>query len=319
MPAPRLPCSALPLLVVLLAQSAAAQPAPPPDGGAPSASTADKAAAARAYAGGAKLAKQGRWKDAYPLFLEAWDHLHHWQIALGLGRVEIELARFHAAEQHLSFALASPELPSVDRPEVTRLIARARASQGKVRITAASATAAEVWIDDERAGDTPFSGTLSADPGEHRVELRSGAEITSRLVTVTAGETSPVDIELVAPAARGAEGPVDSPSSSSPRVPLLGAGLGLTASALALGVGLTVAAADRAAELEAKGRFAENQSIENDRALLLNGAIWSFIAAGVAGGGTLATWLLWPAEPGKPATGLRFQWTGPGARAEVRW
>lgn len=349
---------ALPLTLALVGRSALAQPAPPaPSAAQPAAARSvtgspaapvtptaavsapaappapSKAIAAQKYEEGAKLARQGRWQAAYPLFLEAWDNLQHWQIALNLGRAEIEVSRFHAAEGHLAFALAASELPVTDRPEVIRLIELARGKQGKIRLLATAQTAARVLIDDQRIGVTPFSGTLSADPGDHRVEIRFGATRKARVVTVVTGETVDVDIDLriqeldiplppkVSPTAPALvpDAPAGGTSSGSSKMALIGTGAGLTVVALSLGFGLTVASGDRGAELTAKGRFAENQSLENARVELMNGAIWSYIAAGVLGGGTLATLLLWPAPRNEAAAGLRLQWTGLGARAEMRW
>src|SRR5262245_33523325 len=103
------------LLLAVTSRPAFAQTKPEPSAnpGAPSAE--DKAIATEKYNQGAALALKGRWQEAYPLLTEAWSHVKHWQIAASLGNIEVELGRYHAAEEHLSFAQGAADLPAQDR------------------------------------------------------------------------------------------------------------------------------------------------------------------------------------------------------------
>lgn len=330
---------ALALATMLAIASASAQPNPPPvepptDAPGPpppdAPTAADKAIAAEKYQKGADLAKQGHWKEAYPLFLEAWQHLQHWQIALSLGRVEIEIDRFHAAEEHLSFALESTDLPSTDRPEVTRLIALAREKQGALRVLATAQGQAHVMLDERRIGVTPFSGTISADPGDHRLELRLGNARQARLVHIESGQTAGIDIDLRLPKIAPMAPPpapqtvaAVEPGPAAPAAPLrlaiIGTGASLTVTALAIGAGLAVVSADRAAELDEKGFTAATRALADERLAFWNGAVWSFFAAGMLAVGTGAAVLLWPSPPGSNTATLQLRWTGLGAQAAIHW
>ena len=307
------------------AASSSTSPAPPPasSGAAPApgvVSAQDKAFAAAKYEAAADFARKGDWRAAHPLFLEAWGRFKHWQIALNLGRTEIEIGKFHAAEGHLSFALTSAELPAADRPEVARLIAIAKAKQGAVRLIATAPSEARVWLDDRRIGVTPFSGVVSADPGDHRIEIRLGSARKARLVTVATGQTRDVDIDLrvadLLEAATKTTAPDEAPSaaetsppavSPSPlKIGVLIAGGGLAVTAYAIGVGTSVACNDLA-------------RIREERISLCTGAVSSLLVGALLTGGALAAFFAWPDNRAQKKADLRLHWTGLGARAELRW
>jgi hypothetical protein len=234
-----------------------AQTKPAPAGPAAPAE-ADKTIAAERYTKGSELAKQKKWQEAYPALLDAWNHLRHWQIASALGSVELELGKFHAASQHLSFALAAKDLPEVDRTKVTRLLTQAEASVGTLRIEATAQAPAQVWVDDELVGTTPFSGTSGADPGEHRIELRVGERREGRTLLVRAGAIEEVRLELRLPEL-DAPPPAPSPppvpiKPEEPRGPAWTGVIGLAGGAIAgaaLGAGLWAASDGKASEATA--------------------------------------------------------------------
>jgi hypothetical protein len=283
---------------------------------------AAKAIAADRYTKGAELAKQKKWQEAYPALLEAWKHLEHWQIAVALGRVEIEIGKFKAASQHLSFALAAKDLPAVDRPAAEKLLATAGKSLGILRIEATAEAPAELWVDDEKVGSTPFSGTTPADPGEHRVEVRHGDKSESRTVVVRTAVTEEVRIELRLPELKAPPPGRPPPLPTAPvptRTVVLAAGMGLAAVALGAGIGTATASIGKSTELQEKGRVRQNQALENQRATLANVSAWSFIGAGLLAGGAVAAVFLLPDADKKKAARVEVEWLGTGARAGVAW
>ena len=298
----------------------------------------DKAIAVAAYKAGAELAKKRQWQASYPLFLEAWKRLKHWQIALNLGMVEVEIGKFHAAGQHLSFALGAPDLPAPDRERISGLIVKAREEQGTISISASAEVAARVWVDDELVGTTPFGATMSADPGEHRVEVRLGGQRVGETVLVKKGETRSVALKLPTPPIDSAapSGPAVSTSGvasgnpesapsvgEGPNMPALVALVGLTVVGATIGTGLWVAADGKGAEARrvqdelddahgAGSLYCDTNehdllcaSVSGSLAsqdALQSGAGIAWVGAGLALMGAAAVWVLTDRSPAKTTT-----------------
>src|SRR4051812_2896716 len=74
----------------------------------PPASASDDAAGARAddlAHKGNDLALKLRWKEAEPLFQQAWALKHSYDIGGNLGLAELALGKYRDAAEHLSYAL----------------------------------------------------------------------------------------------------------------------------------------------------------------------------------------------------------------------
>lgn len=197
MPVRRLVCASLAAALLALTASAVRaqmKPLPSADAGAPT--EEEKAIARQDHTKGSALAKENRWQEAYPFLLKAWERVKHWQTAASLGTVEVELGKYRAAEQHLSFARGAADLPAEERPRIDELLERAHIKLGTIRLKATSQGAAQVFMDDELLGVTPFTGPISADPGTHRLEVRSGEKRDGRTVTVTTATTQEVSLDL---------------------------------------------------------------------------------------------------------------------------
>lgn len=148
------------------------------------------------------------------------------------------------------------------------------------------------------------------------MELRFGGQREARVVSVAKGQSREVTLHLVVADVVG------EPSSEEATFPLrpvvIGTGAALGAVALGVGIGTLVGSLEKGRELDQKGRFRDNQGIEDNRALLANGSIWSFIGLGLVAAGTTTAVLLLPG-PEKKKVGLELRWTGTGATAGVLW
>jgi hypothetical protein len=186
-------------LVVLPSGPMHAQTKPVPSANTGAPTEAEKAIARQDHTKGSALAKENRWQEAYPFLLKAWERVKHWQTAASLGTVEVELGKYRAAEQHLSFARGAADLPAEERPRIDELLERAHIKLGTIRLKATSQGAAQVFMDDELLGVTPLTGPISADPGTHRLEVRSGERRDGRTVTVATAATQEVSLDLRVP------------------------------------------------------------------------------------------------------------------------
>ena len=266
-----------------------------------------KKVALQKYTEGAKLAREERWEEAYPLFVEAWGQLQHWQIAMSLGSVEIELGKFRAAERHFSYAevaaKTAEDFPEVQRPLLARLLARSRAELGKIWFKVTADRDAEVWLDGERLGAAPFSELVAVDPGAHRVEVRGGDRREGRSVVVVKGGVRDLVVHLGAPQTAGSEVEVVPPGPSWPLVIALGStavvgvavGAGLWAGSE--GVGAAAREKHEAAGIMSsascktqKAACDEIVSLLQQQDSLLTGATLSWIGGGLAAVGAVTVW-----------------------------
>jgi tetratricopeptide (TPR) repeat protein len=90
-----------------------AQPAAPSP---KAASPADAAKARERFTQGVAFAKKNDWKNAYAAFLEAWKLKEHPQVALNLGRAELETGKYQDAIEHLRYCI--DQSPAGD-PDIT--------------------------------------------------------------------------------------------------------------------------------------------------------------------------------------------------------
>lgn len=282
----------------------------------------DEQLALEQYKKGADLALKKKWSDAYPLFLDAWKHFKHWQIALGLGGVELELGKYRAAAEHLGYARGAADIQEPYRSEAVKRLAQAQEKLGAVRVTATAPGSAQVWLDGELLGSTPFSGSTPADPGQHRIEVRLGEKREGRDITVAQGATVEVKLDLQVPEA---EPPPRPPESAFPKVPVVAGLAGLSAAGVGLGVALSVAAAGAGSDATQKladlpalapGKCSTTPCVAVHRALAAQasfetGAIVAFSVAGLAALGALSVVFL-PSilQPKKPAAVVPI--LGPG-------
>ncbi len=288
--------------VLLASPPSPAQPRPAKAPPAPAASTPDPSAEARTHFNqGVAFAKKGDWPKAYTAFLEAWKRKTHPQIALNLGRAEMEIGKYRDSIAHLHYHLEHTEAGDPDMPTSRRWLTESEKKVARLEITV-DVAGSEVFVDGVLEGKAPLSGRVLVDPGAHRVEVVRGTAREARTVEVTQGASVRVSFEP-APRDTGREPPpervvlVDAPLAW--RTPVLVTGGALSVAGLAIGgvcLGLSLdqgAAADTAAQ-DPYGRDAMVKAAEGE-ARFRSGMLWGFVGAGVALAGTAAVFLLAPA------------------------
>lgn len=234
--------SSLRLLAPVLAASIACAPAgaaaqsKPPGPEDPYAEPPDpyedmtKAIAAEAYLQGLELAKKKQWQEAYAKFFSAWTDYKHWQTASSLGRAELEIGKYRAAVRHLELALGEPKVPPRARAEIEELLAKAKAATGTIRIRAVCDLPAVVLVDGEKIGETPYSDSYLADPGEHEIEVQRDDRREKTTTVVHTSETVEVTLELHIPVPPPPPPPRrPPPPPPPPSIPKLPFAIGLSA------------------------------------------------------------------------------------------
>lgn len=296
-----------------------AQPRPAKAPPAPTASTPDPSAEARAHFNqGVTFAKKGEWPKAYAAFLEAWKLKTHPQIALNLGRAEMEIGKYRDSIAHLHYHLEHAEAGDPDMPTSRRWLTESEKKVARLEITV-DVAGSEVLVDGVLEGKAPLSGRVLVDPGAHRVEVVRGTAREARTVEVAQGASVRVSF--------GAAEPEPEPALPAERVVLVDApvewrtaalisGGALSVAGLAMGgvfLGLSLdrgAAADAAAR-DPSGRDAMVKAAE-DEASFRSAMVWGFAGAGVALAGTAAVFFLVPkSKKGQVQGAVGFGARGP--------
>lgn len=249
---------------------------PPPD---PYADVSKKLAA-DSFSAGVKLAEKEQWQEAYEKFRSAWGDFRHWQTASSLAKAELEIGKYRDAVRHLESALRETNVPPAARAEIEKLLQKARAATGTLKIQATCRLPAAVWVDGEKVGDTPYSESVMADPGEHQVEVRLEDRREETTVDLHTGETVEVTLELRIPLPP-APPPPKPPPPPPPSTPKLPFAIGLS---VLTGVGLVTGAA------------LSTSADEASRA----GGIAAFVAAGALGVTSGVLWYLVLSGPPSP-------------------
>ena len=250
--------------------------------------------ARRRYQEGNAAMKQHQWQRAYEAYLQAWKQRPHWQVAGSLGEVELTLGRRSEAANHLAFFLReAKDVPIEEVARVRGWLAKAGAKVSRVTITTAP-PGAEILVDGVAIGSGTSRDELYVAPGQHvfagrlggcaataRVELVAGEsrEIALRCEPATSEQEATV-VDREAGAAGGRE------RSSMEHRAVVIAGASVTAASLGLGlasVGLFTTKGHKARENH-ESAAGPNAAAE---ASFKSVALWSFVAAGVVGGGTL--------------------------------
>lgn len=247
--------------------------------------------------------KQGRWQDAYPLLVEAWKNKRHWQIALNLGRTELEVGKYRSAVEHLTFVEVSAEASADAQREAVNLKLQAKAKLGHLRIDA-SPPGARVFVDGQIVDRVPVAAPVAVDPGAHDVELRIGGQRKAQRVHVESGKVADVTlllrllapdpttvVQTSAPPPSPAPRPTQAPEKrSSTRTWLLVSGSTLALTGLVLG-GVSVGVVVDENHLAARAGDPAGQHSVN-AVTYTNVALWSFGSAAAVGGATLVYYLI---------------------------
>ena len=273
------------------AMSAPARVAAQPDGGGDAALRTVEAR--RRYQEGNAAMKLQQWERAHEAYLQAWRQRPHWQVAGSLGEVELLLGRFSEAANHLAFFLREAQDVSPEETEqVQEWLAQARASASRVTITT-SPPGADVFLDGVEIGRALLRREVYVEPGKHVIAGRLGSCAATESVDVGAGQSRAVTLRcepttpdlkasVVAPAAGLASRPPSSPAHRA--IVIAGASVSLASFGLGLGSVAMFAAKGRKAKENNESVAGPNAAAE---ARFKSVALWSFLAAGVVGGGTV--------------------------------
>ncbi len=290
---------------------------------------------------GIEASRRSDWNIAYSEFRSAWCSEPHFAIAASLADVEMKLGHFDDAARHwLYFLKHAPVERTEERRDAHEQLAECRRHLGRVTV-AVNDAAAQVFVDDTSV-EWNKDEELWLEPGQHTFKVRSGdRESPVKAVAVIAGQTQAVEFTIAQPASREPVSTTPAPSSAPPHAPaaapapdhqrtessgartaVLITGGALTAIAVGAGVVFTLNASASREDVEnfrdqlALGACAPSaepaplcddlKNAIDDYNASSNWATGSFIAAGVLGAGTVATYFLWPVHKNKEARGASF-------------
>jgi hypothetical protein len=198
----------IPALLALPVQSFALSPGSP---GSP------EEQATKLYKEATKALNEGRDEAAAEKLREAFRLHRVHEYVCNLGMLELNLGHGpKAAEALFTCRRLLPAKESAIGPMVERLLSKAKALSGTLRIQA-NVAEADVLLGGKIIGKTPLNAPAFVDPGRHIVELRApGYEPNLRIVDLPAGSDFEIDFTLEPAELRAP--PL--PAKPSPPVPL---------------------------------------------------------------------------------------------------
>ena len=278
---------------------------------------------------GVEAFREGRYEEARVAFDECYRLMPKSDVLRNLSISELQSGHYLSAARHLRQLIATPgELPEKVREEAQTRLTQAEAQVGQLALTV-DVREAEVSIDQQVIGRSPFAETWYVEPGQHEVSIaKPGYPTEVRQIFALAGVTIPLDVSLEElrreraneeEAARlmgtsegqvlaGREG--GGPSTGA-TVALVAGGV-LSAAALTGGILFSLSADDHGDKADAeKKRFYGTNACASDSPLSAEcaplrreledqrtnkqAAIISFVGFGVVSAATLgyASWLIW--------------------------
>lgn len=290
---------------------AAAQPVAPPS----STATPESAQLAKAHFDeGVKLLLAYKFAEAEAELEAAWALSWTTDVAFNLGNAEYGQGKYRQgkywqgkyrdAAEHYSFALRKwPEANTAQRTKAQERLAESRMYVGALTVTV-NAADAEVLVDGVSVGKAPLPGEVFVEPGPHTVEAKLGGYVIAKEpITIEKGGKMTVDLRRTAAPLKVAD---DLRGEGGPSKGLIIAGI--TSSGVAVTGGAVLAivsnliAADADAQtvaLRQRGGVnpcvnaawrAECADIDRKNKLsdaLGDWSLWSFVAGGVLGAGTV--------------------------------
>lgn len=259
----------------------------------PGAASPDPDALARSrFSEGVAFAKRSVWPKAYDAFVEAWKLKRHPQIALNLGRAEIETGRYADAVLHLRYVVEELPPGDADLKLARDWLGEAEGKVARLAVTV-DVAGAEVLVDGAARGTSPIADPVLLDPGKHTLEVKLGERLYTEDVEVASGASASVDVKL--PAAPAATSP-----SFPSRTVILAGGAGLTVIAAGVGATLGGLALQKQSERDLCTQEVRRDcwvQAEADRAAMARGSAAGLAAAGLFAVGTAAYLLFAPPGP----------------------
>jgi len=253
--------------------------------------------------------------QAYALFLEAWGIQKSFDIAGNLAFVEKQLTRYREAAEHATYALANFPAGGTDaqRKAIEDALNDVRQYIGAITVRV-SVPRAAVTVDGRAVGESPLACDVFVEPGPHTVVVTApGCEPVQELVTTDKGSSHL--ITLTPSRCGGAPPPPPPPPPTESRPgPVTIAGIITTGVALGLGAAFvrtaTTKASDAASQTTLLGSnpaactgsahltaCANLHDTLASHDTFANAAVWTFVAAGAVGVGTLIYTLAVPRRP----------------------
>lgn len=276
---------------------------------------------------------RGEWLKARELLLTLWNQSRTYDVAASLGQVEYHLLNFVAAARYMSFAIANvapkERLANVERYK--HALDEIRAWVGTVQVTVVQ-PGAQVRVDGQVVGDSPFDGEVFVSPGTHVIEVLVDSKPRARkTIAIAAGEhltqrltlrgsnggsgldgdiqsTSVTPVSSLAPAVVASQRGEEAEGAGRSLVPAyVGAGVAAVGTAMAIGFGIAANDAEEDAEtlrsrLGANGCSTRSAAPADCQAAAdavdrqRRNAILSSVGIGVTAAAGLATlgYYLWP-------------------------
>lgn len=257
---------------------------------------------------GVAFAKKEVWQKAYEAFLEAWKSKQHPQIALNLGRAELEIGKYRDAIEHLGYCVSHAEAGDPDAALARGWLTEAEKKVARLVITV-DVAGAGVRVDDAVAGNAPLEGPVLVDPGKHVVQAALGERRVESAVSIETGASLKVELRLPAAGTATATarlppgtapGPATAPGAFPVRtVVLIGGGAGTL---IGLGIGALMGGLSLQKQSEREGCSADPYGrdcavrAEADRASLARGSLAGFVGGGLFAAGTAAYLIFGPKE-----------------------
>lgn len=154
---------------------------------------------------GITLFNEADYNAALVEFKRAYEIAPNPHVLYNVGQTNYQLQNYAAAIEAFELYLAEAQ-QATHRGEVESVLETLRSRVGRLEITA-NVPDAEVSIDDQPIGRTPFAKPLLVSVGRRKVVATAeGRAPISRYVEVASGETLPLALTFVAPAAPDASG-----------------------------------------------------------------------------------------------------------------
>jgi hypothetical protein len=271
---------------------------------------------------GVAAADAGNYEAARVAFQQAYALKSHPSVLQNLGQSELRTGRHVEAARHLALFLSDAGVGTPQEREAVRAsLAEAETKAGKLVIDV-DVEGAEVTVDGETIGRSPFAAPFYFEPGRRSLRVRrAGYREVSQTQQIAAGRAT--QVKIVMSADQGDSGVLERPVFPDVAAPLepqwptekkivFASGAGLTLVALGVGIGFNMkgdslqsdakerllyvnANAGRTgcsgSTMPACGELDDLLDRRNQANKIATGA---FVAAGVLGTATVVTTLLWP-------------------------
>lgn len=220
----------------------------------------DRARALARYREAYAAMNAGDWTKARRLLLELWETSKTYDVAASLGQVEYQLLNFVDAARYMAFAIENmaPKERFSSLERYRKALDEIRAWVGTVQVTVPT-PGAEIRVDGEVVGQSPFDEEIFVTPGTHVLEAFAGQRrLAKATVSIAAGERLTQSLDLGWPAhGASSDGERDSKRGASAAdgararslVPAyVGGAVTALGAGMAIGFGLAASAAEDEAD-----------------------------------------------------------------------